>query len=209
MAMDYPKLIRWSGLLNIFISVLFLLWWFLMGFIVISSGTLNLSTLELVRLNGYQIQSIIGLIACVLTPIGILGLYLPNAKIVGKLGLIGCLLSCIGIILYGCMQFDESFTWPILAVKAPRLLETGGLLSDAAFMFIYIFMGIVLALGVILLGIAYWRANVFPHWAVILFTVGATLFAIGMAVMIRTIGMTLWVIGWGWMGFLQWKGKVA
>jgi hypothetical protein len=207
--MDYPRLIRWSGVLNITTSVLFLLWWVLMGIIVISSGNLEISTLELVRLNGYQLQSIIGLIACVIAPIAIMGLYLPNAKKVGKLGLIGSILSCVGITLYGCMQYDETFTWPVLAVKAPELLETGGLMSDTALLFIFIFMGIILALGIILLGIANWRAKVYPRWAVVLFTVGATLFAIGMAVMVRTIGIALWVIGWGWMGYLQWKEKVT
>ena len=29
--MNYTKLIRWGGLLNIVICVLFLLWWVLMG----------------------------------------------------------------------------------------------------------------------------------------------------------------------------------
>jgi hypothetical protein len=207
--MNYSKLIRWGGFLNIVISVLFLLWWGLMALIVVSSGTLNLSNLELVRLNGYQIQSIIGLVACLLAPIGIMGLYIPHAEKVGNLGLMGFLLSCMGIILYGCMQFDETFTWPILAVKAPALLETGGLMSNTAFMFIFILMGLILAIGFILFGIAYWRARVFPRWAVIFFTAGATLFGIGMAIPIRTLGLVLWVIGWGRMGYLLWRERAA
>jgi hypothetical protein len=207
--MDYPKLTRWSGLLNIFICVLFILWWGLMGIIVVSSGTLNISTLDLVRLNGYQIQSIIGLIACILAPIGLMGLYLPYAKKIGKLGLIGFLLSCVGVILYGCMQFDETFTWPILADKTPALLETGGLMSDPAYMFIFVFMGLVLTFGIILFGIAHWRASIFPRWAVIFFVVGATLFGIGFAIMIRTIGLILWVIGWGKMGCMLWRQKAT
>ena len=207
--MNNAKLIRWGGFLNIVICVLFLLWWGLMALIVVSSGTLNITTLELVRQNGYQIQSIIGLVACILAPIGMMGLYLPYTEKVGKLGLIGFLLSCMGVILYGCMQYDEKFTWPILAVKAPALLEAGGLFSNVAYLSIFILMGIVFALGFILFGIANWRARVFPRWAVIFFTVGAVLFGIGMAIPIRTLGLVLWVIGWGWMGYLLWKEKAA
>jgi hypothetical protein len=207
--MNYSKLIRWSGVLNIFTCGLFLLWWVLMGLITLSSGNLNITTLELVRQNGYQIQSVIGLVACLLAPIGIMGLYLPYAEKVGKLGLAGCLLSCIGVILYGCMQFDETFTWPVLAAQAPALLGTGGLMSNAAYLSIFILMGLVLAIGFILFGIAYWRARIFPRWAVVFFAVGATLFGIGMAIPIRTIGLALWVIGWGWMGCLLWREKAV
>jgi|WetSurMetagenome_2_1015567.scaffolds.fasta_scaffold94760_2 hypothetical protein len=207
--MNYSKLIRWGGLVNIIISFLFLLWWGLMALLVISSGNLNLSTLELVRLNGYQIQSIIGLIACILAPIGITGLYLPYAEKIGKLGLTGFLLSCLGLILYGCMQFDESFTWPILADKAPALLETKGLMSNTAYMLIFILMGVVLAIGFILFGIANWRARVFPRWAVIFFTAGAVLFGIGMAIPIRTAGLVFWVMGWVRMGALLWRERAA
>ena len=207
--MRYSKLIRWGGPLNIFISALFLLWWTLMGIITVSSGTLNITTLALVRQNGYQFQSIIGLVACILAPIGIMGLYLPRAEKVGKLGLSGFLLTCLGIILYGCMQYDETFTWPILAAQAPALLESGGLMSDAAYLFIFVFMGLILAAGFILLGVAIGRARVFPRWAVLFFAAGGTLFGIGMAIPIRTLGLVLMVIGWGWMGYLLWKEKVV
>jgi hypothetical protein len=207
--MNYSKLFRWGGFLNIVISIVFLLWWGLMAVIVVLSGNLNLSTLELVRLNGYQIQSIIGLFACILAPIGLMGLYMPCAEKVGKLGLIGTLLSCLGVILYGCMQFDETFTWPILAVKAPALLETGGLMSDVAYLSIFLLMGLILALGFILFGIAIWRARVFPRWTVMFFTFGAVLFGIGMAIPIRTIGLILWIIGWEQMGYLLWKEKTS
>lgn len=203
--MNYSKLIRWGGFLNILTCILLLLWWVVMGLITISSGNLDITTLELVRLNGYQIQSLIGLAACILAPIGLMGLYLPHAEKTGKLGLSGFLLSCMGVILYGCMQFDETFTWPILALKAPALLETGGLMSDAAYLSIFILMGLIFAVGFLLFGVANWRAGVFPRWAVILFMVGAVLFGIGMAVMIRTIGMICWVLGWGWMGYLLWR----
>jgi hypothetical protein len=207
--MSFSNLKRLSGSLNIIISVLFLFWWGMMGAIIISSGNFNISTLALVRLPGYQLQSVVGLLACILAPIGIIGLYLPHAEKVGKLGLAGSLLGSLGVILYGCMQFDETFTWPVLAVKAPVLLGAGGLMSDPAFLFIYFFMGIVLALGFILFGIAFWRARVFPRWSVLFFSAGALLFGIGMAVMIRTIGLALWVVGWGWMGYLLQREKTA
>ncbi len=207
--MIYSKLTRWAGFLNIVISIVFLLWWGSMAVIVVLSGNLNLSTLELVRLNGYQFQSIIGLFACILAPIGIMGLYLPFAEKVGKLGLIGFLLSSIGVILYGCMQFDETFTWPILAVKAPALLESSGLMSNASYMSIFILMGVIRAIGLILFGIAHWRARVFPRWTVLFFTLGSVLFGIGMAIPIRTIGLILWVIGWARMGNLLWQKKTS
>ena len=205
--MSYSKLQRWSGFMNIFIPVLFLVWWGSLGVITVSSGNIAIQTLDLVRLQGYQLQSIIGLIACILAPIGIIGLYLPQSEKVGKLGLAGSLLSCLGIILYGCMQYDEAFTWPVLAVKAPDLLAASGLMSDPAYLSGYILMGVVLALGFILFGIAFWRERIFPRWSVLFFSAGGLLFGIGMAVMFRTIGLVLWVVGWGWMGYLQSRGK--
>ncbi len=205
--MDYPELRRWSGFFNIIIPGLFLIWWGSLGVLTVSSGNINLPTLDLVRLPGYQLQSIVGLIACILAPIGLIGLYIPFAEKVGKLGLIGSLLSCLGVILYGCMQYDETFTWPVLAVKAPALLGTGGLMSDPAYLFSFFFMGIVLALGFSLFGIALWRARVFPRVTVGFFSIGAILFGIGMAVLFRTIGLALWVVGWGGMGYLLWKEK--
>jgi len=207
--MNYAKLIRWGGLLNIIICILFLLWWGLMAAIVVSSGNLNITTLALVRLKGYQVQSAIGLLACVLAPLGLMGLYWPNAQKIGKVGLLGFLLSATGVMLYGCMQYDETFTWPILAAQAPALLETGGLMSNAVYMFIFILMGLVFAAGFILLGIAYWRARVFPRWSVLCFTLGAVLFGVGMAIPVRTLGLVVWVIGWGWMGNILWREKVA
>jgi hypothetical protein len=206
--MKYSTLVRWSGNINISISVLFLLWWGLMGAITVSSGNLAISSLELVRLNGYQLQSMIGLAACILAPFGLMGLYFPYAEKVGKLGLAGFLLSCMGVILYGCMQYEETFDWPILAAKAPALLETGGLMADPAYLFIFLFMGFVLALGFILFGIAIWRARIYPGWAVIAFSAGAVLFGIGMAIPIRTLGLVGMVIGWGWMGYKLSRVKV-
>jgi hypothetical protein len=179
-----------------------------MAVMVLSSGNLNISNLELIRLNGYQVQSIIGLFACVLAPFGIFGLYIPFAEKTGKLGLIGFILSCVGIILYGCMQFDETFTWPVLAEKAPYVLEAGGLISDFHYMAIFILMGSVFAIGFLLFGIANWRAKIFPRWIIIFFTLGSILFSIGMAIPIRTIGLVLWVIGWAQMGNFQWKGRM-
>jgi hypothetical protein len=200
--MNYNKLTRWGGILNIVISALFLLWWVLMGVITVSSGTLSPTTLESVRLNGYQLYSLIGLIACILAPIGFMGLYLPLAEKVGKVGLSGFLLSSIGVSLYGAMQYDETFTWPVLAVKAPALLGAGGLMSDAAYMFIFLFMGLVLAVGFLLFGLAIGRSRAFPRWAVLCFAAGGILFGIGIAIPIRTLGLILMVAGWGWMGYL-------
>ncbi len=206
--MPYTKMIRWSGLLNSFISVLLLIWWCLLGAILVASGNLSLPTVALVRLHGYQLISLLGLLACVLAPLGLVDLYLPYAEKVGKMGLAGFLLSVCGVILYAAMQYEETFSWPILAVKAPAVLgSAGGLMSDPAYLAEYLVMGISFSLGFILLGLALRRCQSFPTWAVLCFTIGAPLFGIGMAVVIRSLGLLLWVAGWGWMGYSQWRKK--
>ena len=63
-------------------------------------------------------------ILTILTPISILGLYAKQSEKMGKLGLIGFIMVYLGGMLYVGLQFDEAFTWPILAKHAPILIDT-------------------------------------------------------------------------------------
>jgi hypothetical protein len=207
--MNYKTLGTISGVVNMASGMVFALWWAIMGVMIILSGNFDITTLHLVQLPGYQLQSIIGLLACIVGSLGILGLYLPNAEKVGKTGFLGFVLLFVGVFLYGCMQFDETFTWPVLAQKAPSLLAPEGLMSDIPFLIMFILMGVILVMGALLFGLANYRNGIFPKWSIILFTFGAVFFGVGMSVIIRTLGLVMWVIGWIRMGQYQRKTFLA
>ena len=137
----------------------------------------------------------------------LVGLYMPYFEKLGKFGFIGFLLSFMGWLLYVWIQIEETIVWPVIAVYAPVLIDIQGpLFKDVVFSTTHLMMGILFMFGVILLGIAFLKVKLFPLYPVILFVLGACLFAIGGPVfVIRTIGVVLEATGLIWLGLEQRK----
>ena len=200
------KLIRWSGLLIILQSALFLLWWVLLGTLL----PINVQLVDQVLDSNWMFVNVLGLIAAVLVPLCLVGLYARQVEKVGILGLLGFLLASIGSILFASLQFEETIAWPVFAVHAPALLDVQGpLISNQAFSTIYLIMGLLYIVGFILFGIATMRAGVLTRWGALLLIISAPLFGAGLfvPVFVRTIGAVLYAVGFAWLGYTLWRDK--
>ena len=200
------KLIRWSGLLIILQSALFLLWWVLLGTLL----PINVQLVDQVLDGNWMFVNVLGLIAAVLVPLCLVGLYARQVEKVGILGLLGFLLASIGSILFASLQFEETIAWPVFAVHAPVLLDVQGpLISNQAFSTIYLIMGLLYIVGFILFGIATMRAGVLTRWGALLLIISAPLFGAGLfvPVFVRTIGAVLYAVGFAWLGYTLWRDK--
>lgn len=207
--MSQVKLIRWSGLLLIVSGVLFLVWWILLG-VLLPSTEKGMQLVNLVLDKDWLGVNVIGLIGSLILPLGLIGLYAKQYEKIGIPGFIGFILTFIGSILYACIQFGETFTWPLIAAHAPVLLEVKGpMLAGSAFFLACTVMGILFIIGFILIGIVSILAAVLPRIASIFLLIGAILFGAGMflPLVLRTIGMTLFAIALCWLGIAIYKGS--
>ena len=145
-------------------------------------------------------------VGTVLVVLGLPALYLRQAA--GRGGLLGL----IGVFLVGLGNFLGMATvayfvsiLPLLAEKAPNLINAGYETSLAAFGLGATVLGII---GPLLLGIAVIRAKVFPSWVGILLMVSAVLspvttFASGALVaLIGLVGIVSAAVAYGWVGLI-------
>jgi len=73
---------------------------------------------ELFLHNSWVGVNSIALVASLLLSLGLIGLYAKLHARGGILGPIGFILAFFGSVLYVCLQFDETFTWPIIGAHA-------------------------------------------------------------------------------------------
>ena len=121
------------------------------------------------------------------------GLYATQATAAGRLGLIGYLVAALGTLLIAGDWWYEAFVGPQIAALAPELLKTapsGSILIGAA-----ISVG-SFALGWVIIGIATYRAHVFPRGAAILTVIGGVAGILALSAPFQ-IPLALAV---GWMG---------
>jgi hypothetical protein len=142
-----------------------------------------------------------------LLPVGFFGLYLKQAKESGKLGFIGFLCAFFGSLLFMCVQYIETILWPIFTEHASGLLEhKGAMFTNTTFNTFYMLMGVLLALGFIILGISTMLSRVLPKWGALFMLIGGTAFSVAISiVIIRTIGIVLLTVGLVWLGYAIWR----
>ena len=201
--MSQIKLTRLAGILLMASGVLLLVWWILLG-VLLPSAPKEMQLVNLVLNKWWLGVNIIGLIGSVLLPLGLIGLYAKQYDKIGIFGLVGFIMAFIGSILYTCLQFDETFMWPIIAVHAPTLLNIKGpMLTNSAFFIAYALMGILFIIGFILISIVSILKAKLPRIANIFLLIGAILFGGGgkfVPLVPRTIGITLFTIALCWLG---------
>jgi hypothetical protein len=115
-------------------------------------------------------------VMCIFGLFGIAGLYARQVEKTGWLGLAGYLLLTIFYAVQMCYAFAEPTLLPLLAPVAPTFVESvmgmssgaGGPMNLGAFAVIFNIMPLLYLLGLLLFGIATFRANILPRWAAVL-----------------------------------------
>ncbi len=105
--------------------------------------------------------------------LGITGLYARQVEKTGWLGLVGYLLLTLFYAVQMCFSFAEPLILPLLTTEAPRFVESvlglssgaGGPMNLGALATVYSLVSVVYLLGLLLFGIATFRARILPRWA--------------------------------------------
>ena len=161
---------------------------------------------------------IVATLMCFFGLFGMAGLYAKQVERSGWLGLGGFVLFSLWLALSMPFSFVEAFILPHLATESPAFVE--GLLGMFTGVTSNVNLGILptlwnisgplLILGLLLFGIATFRAHVLPRWAGALFAFGAVLIPIGALVppeyqpelIMVPVGLAL-----GWMGYALFSGR--
>jgi len=130
----------------------------------------SVTTIAFITITSFKtIMSIFGLF-------GIAGLYARHVEKSGWLGLAGYLLITIFYMVQMCFSFAEPTILPLLAPVAPTFVESvmgmssgaGGPMNLGAFAVIFNILPVLYLLGLLLFGIAIFRARILPRWAAVL-----------------------------------------
>lgn len=117
------------------------------------------------------------LISILLSIFGLTGLYLRQQKAAGMLGLLGYLLTVTGSALFVAILTIDTFVLPVLAANPTTalLLDDSGPLFGGLLGIVFLFSGVIFALGVIGLAVATYRAAIFPRPAALILPLGLLL----------------------------------
>jgi hypothetical protein len=201
-----------TKILNILLAVsgmLLIVWWLLVGLQWLTASDGSLATLVLTP--SWLPINIVGLLSCLLLILGLTGILTGTSSVLGTFGFVGIAISVSGAALFTALQFDEAFMWPLLAVHAEEFLEIDGpMFSDPAFSSSYLVMGVLFAVGFVLLALQSLRRRIFPVIPSLFLLVGSVLFAGGILIpaMIRTVGVILFGTALIWIGFRNSKSSL-
>ena len=142
------------------------------------------------------------ILAAVLISLGLVGLYLCQARHAGRLGLIAFVVTFLGGMMAAGSTWSETFFGPWLAQAAPELLDadpTGAVIAGVLVSYV------LFALGWFLFGLVSLRAGVLPRGAAILMMIGALLFVVFSVMELPFTGV-LYGAAVAWMGYALWSG---
>ena len=161
-----------------------------------------------VRDSAWPYLSLIAFVFGAVMPFVLLAVYSCQVEETGVLGLVGLVLSLIGTVVYLGFQFDMAFVWPVLAARAPELIDfSGPMFRDPRFAFVHTWMSPTHSIGVLLFGVALIRARVFPRTASVLFLIGVILSPgpIFPPFVIGAVGAVLGAPAMVWMASILWN----
>lgn len=156
--------------------------------------------------SAYHVASGLRLLSIVLLLWALIGIYGRQSRAAGTFGLWAFVVVFLGTALIVGNTWAEVFVWPTLAQVAPDMLLGSGFSAEAS---PYMSAGLTLSfplfgIGLILFGVATFRAGVYPRWAAVLLIVGipVTMFLDPTAGTFQeSIGQILWgfaVAALGW-----------
>ena len=189
------SLFKFSGFSNILCAILLILSWFSIGIFMWNEiSTQNFLTM--VQNPAWMPVNVFYLLATILLFPGIIALYIQQAEKIGNLGLTAFWITLLAIIWYTCIQFYETFFWPIIASDSPLLFQAVGFSPTNNIIFAQLMLSAIpWTVGFILLGIVTSKTAFISRRIVYIFTLGALLFGVGMLFPIRSLGVILFSYG--------------
>ena len=202
------KIIRWSGLSAIAAGLIFA------GIQPIHPP----DVLESVNTSLFITVTILKTLMCIFGLFGIAGLYARQVEETGWLGLAGYLLLTIFYAVQICYAFAEPFILPLLTTVAPTFVESvmgmasgaGGPMDLGAFATIYLALSFVYLLGLLLFGIALFRARILSRWATGLLALSGPLTMIMVALLPHQLErLAAMPMGFAlvWLGYALWSER--
>jgi len=206
MKITAAKLIRWSGLSAMAAGIIFA------GIQPIHPP----DVLASVNTSVFIIITTLKTVMCLFGLFGIAGLYARQVEESGWLGLFGYLLLTLFYGIQICYAFLEPFVLPLLVTEAPNFVESvmgmisgaGGPLTLGAFAVIYQFISVLYLLGLLLFGIALFRARILPRWASVLLAISGPLALIMVALLphhLERLAAMPMGVALAWLGYALWS----
>ena len=195
--MSSSSLMRWSGLAASVGGALFIVL-DVAEFLLIGNQPYS----EAAASGGWILVQGSYILAAVLISLGLVGLYLCQARHAGRLGLIAFVVTFLGGMMAAGSTWSETFFGPWLAQAAPELLDadpTGAVIAGVLVSYV------LFALGWFLFGLVSLRAGVLPRGAAILMMIGALLFVVFSVMELPFTGV-LYGAAVAWMGYALWSG---
>lgn len=207
MKITTPQLIRWAGLSAMVAGTIF----------AAIQPIHPPDVLASVTTSAFIIITSFKTVMCLFGLFGIAGLYARQVEKAGWLGLAGYLLLTIFYAVQMCYAFAEPTILPLLAPVAPTFVESvmgmaskaGGSMNLGAFAVIFNILPVLYLLGLLLFGIATFRAHILPRWAAVLLASSGPL-AIIMSQLPHQIARFAAVpmgIALAWLGYALWSER--
>ncbi len=207
MKITTPKLIRWAGLSAMVAGIIFA------GIQPIHPP----DVLASVTTSAFIIITSLKTVMCLFGLFGIAGLYARHVEKTGWLGLAGYLLLTIFYAVQMCFAFAEPLILPLLVTESPNFVASalgmasgaGGPMNLGAFAVVYQIVSVLYLLGLLLFGIAIFRARILSRWAAVLLAVSGPL-AIIMSLLPHQIArLAAMPMGFAlaWLGYALWSER--
>jgi hypothetical protein len=159
--------------------------------------------------SAYHVSSGLRLFSIVLLLWALIGIYGPQSRAAGTFGLWAFVAVFLGTALTVGNVWAEVFVYPTLAQVAPNVWS-GGIMEVSSYMSAGLTLSFPLfGIGLILFGVATFRAGVYPRWAAVLLIIGipVTMFLDPTAGTFQeSFGQILWgfaVAALGWYALRQ------
>ena len=204
------KLIRWAGVSAMAAGIIFA------GIQPIHPP----DVLASVNTSAFIIITSFKTVMCLFGLFGIAGLYARHVEQTGWLGLAGYLLLTIFYAVQMCYAFLEPLVLPLLTSVAPTFVESAlGMASGAsgpmnlgAFATIYSLLSLVYLLGLLVFGIAIFRARILSRWAAVLLACSGPLAILMVALLPHQLArLAAMPMGFAliWLGYALWSERRA
>ena len=208
MKITTPKLIRWAGLSAMVAGIIFA------GIQPIHPP----DVLASVNTSLWAILTYLKTAMSIFGLLGIAGIYARQVEKTGWLGLAGYLLLSIFYAVQMCFSFVEPLILPLLTTVAPTFVESvlamasgaGGPMNLGALATVYSLVSLLYLLGLLLFGIALFRARILSRWAAGLLAFSGPLAIIMVALLphqFERLAAMPMGFALAWLGYALWSER--